>query len=181
MLTVSRLEVITEIVVKPLAPKLMQRNLLEQFGDILQGWHRSVVVFVFCFVRLLVCFVFNCLHQGHFYFRRGVTTASLNCRETDPDNSHSFTFVQIKGAKSFKYFFNNVVGVGSKTQLFGAESHISLRTDSCDPGLKPHSSLPAKKWGVGVSSASCESGSLRIDAIYYIAEPLCCIRTAVLC
>ena len=43
MCTVSRLEVITEIVVKPLAPKLMQHNFLEQFGEKLQDWHRSVV------------------------------------------------------------------------------------------------------------------------------------------
>ena len=56
----------------------------------------------------------------------GGMTTSLNHRGTGPVNSDSFIILHIKGTKSSKYVFNQVVGMGSRTQLLRAESHISL-------------------------------------------------------
>ena len=56
MYTVSRLEVTTKIVGQQMVVKLMQHNLLEQFGEI-AGLIQS-------------CSFRNCLRQGHFFPRR---------------------------------------------------------------------------------------------------------------
>ena len=53
MYTVSRLEVITKIVGQQMVVKLMQHNLLEQFGEI-AGLTQ-------------ICSFRNCLRQGHFF------------------------------------------------------------------------------------------------------------------
>ena len=74
----------------------------------------------------------------------------MNCRGTDPDSSESFTILQIKGTKSFKYFFSKMVGMGSSKQLLGADSQTSFRRNSCDTGSKLHSSLPAKECDMSV-------------------------------
>ena len=70
---------------------------------------------------------------------------SFNCKETNANNSDLFTILQIKVTKSSKNVFSEVVGMKSKTQLLWADSHISLRTSSCDTGSKPQSSLLTKE------------------------------------
>jgi len=62
MCMLSRLEVITEIVGQQMVAKLMQHNLLKQFGDKLQVLHRSVF------------FSTVCAKAFFFLARSGVTT-----------------------------------------------------------------------------------------------------------
>ena len=59
--TVSRLEVITETV----GQQMMQHNLLQQFGEKLQVWHRSAVFESVC-VKASCCCCFSFQKRGHY-------------------------------------------------------------------------------------------------------------------
>ena len=107
-----------------------------------------------------------CIKAIFFFLRRVVTTASLNCRGTDPDSSESFKILKVKDTNSSEYFFSKVVRMASSTHLLGAKSQISLKTNSCDTDSKLQSSPPTKACDTCVSTTSCESSSVRIDAIF---------------
>ena len=57
--------------------------------------------------------------------------------------------------------------MGSSTQLFGAGLRISLQTSSGDTGSELQNSLPTKDCSLQASSTGCESGSLRIQVIFF--------------
>ena len=108
MCTVGRLEGLREIVGQQMAAKLMSATFSstsERNGRFDSG--------LFFQKKKKESFFFRLFASRPGFRRRGVTTASLNCRGTDPDSSESFTILQIKGTKSSKFFFSKVVGMGS--------------------------------------------------------------------
>ena len=113
MCTVSRLEVITEIVGQQMVARLMKRNLLEQFGEKLQVWFKSVV-----FIKAI------CIKASFCFITRRVSRLL-------PENNDSFNILKIKGTKASRYVFNKVVGMGSRIQLWGQLSQYFSPSRHC--------------------------------------------------
>ena len=120
MCAVRRLEILTGIVGQQLVAKHTQRNFLQQFGEKLQVWHRSVV------------FETVCTKASFLFLQKGrVMTASLNCKGTDPDNTDSFTIRQKSKALShLSTFSTKWSGLDREHSVWG-QNHISV----CEPTI----------------------------------------------